>query len=72
MARTKAMNEPLPLVPATCTTGGRLPLGMAERGEQPLDAAKRQIDRLRMQRLQALEQSVARREPKAGRRGPAL
>ena len=31
---------------------------MAERREQPLDAAKRQVDRLRVQRLQPLEQRV--------------
>ena len=31
------------------------PLRMAERGEQPLDAAERQIDALGMQRQQARE-----------------
>ena len=36
----------------------QFPLRVAERGKQPLDAAKRQIDRLRMQLLQALEQRV--------------
>ena len=38
------------------------PLGMAKGCEQPLDAAKRQIDRLRVQRLEALEQGDARRD----------
>ena len=47
MARKKASSEPLPLVPATWTTGGSVRSGMAEGGEQPLDAAERQIDRLR-------------------------
>ena len=38
------------------------PLGMAERREQAFDAPERQIDRLRMQRLQPLKQRVACRD----------
>ena len=43
------------------------PLGVAERGEQPLDAAERQVDHLGMQRRQALEDAVARRRSWGGR-----
>jgi hypothetical protein len=39
----------------------QLALRVSERGEQLFDAAKRQIDRLRMQRLHALEQHVGGR-----------
>ena len=45
----------------------QLLFGLAERGEQPLDAPKRQVDRLRVQLLQPLEQRVARRDPRARR-----
>ena len=58
MARMKAMVEPLPLVPATWITGGRLLLRMAERREQPLDAIERQIDELGMQRGQPRDDGV--------------
>ena len=39
--------------------GRQLLLGMVKGREQTLDAPERQIDRLRVQRLQALEQRVA-------------
>ena len=45
----------------------QLLLRMTERGKQPLDAPERQVDRLRMQLFQPLQQRVARREPWAGR-----
>ncbi len=48
----------------------QLVLWVAESGEQPLDAPERQVDRLRMQLLQPLQQRVARREPWAGRSAP--
>ena len=38
----------------------QLALGMAERGEQPLDAVERQVDDLGMKREQPLEDGVAR------------
>ena len=49
--------------------GRQLLLGVAERGEQTLDPPERQVDRLRVQLLQALEQRVAGRDPRAGRSG---
>ncbi len=67
IARMKATVEPLPLVPATWITGGRRRCGMAERCEQPLDAAERQIDQLGMQREQAREDQ-RRAEASAGPR----
>ena len=48
----------------------KLVLGVAESGEQPLDAPERQVDRLRVQLLQPLQQRVARRVPRAGRSAP--
>ena len=39
----------------------QLVLRVAESGKQPLDAPKRQVDRLRMQLFQPLQQRVARR-----------
>ena len=54
----KAMVEPLPLVPATWITGGSRRSRVAELGEQPLDAAERQVDRLRMQGEKARDQRV--------------
>ena len=48
-------------------------LGRAERGKQPLDAAKRKIDRFRVQRFQAIEQRRACRNVEARRaRLPAI
>ena len=45
-------------------------LGMIQRREQALDAPKRQIDRLRVQLLQPLEQRLARAGSWAGRGAP--
>ena len=39
----------------------QLVLRVAESGKQPLDAPKRQVDRLRVQLFQPLQQRVARR-----------
>ena len=49
---------------------GKLLLGMAERGKQALDPPERQVDRLRMQLFQPLQQRIARRDPGAGRSAP--
>jgi hypothetical protein len=45
----------------------QLILGVAERREQPLDPPQRQIDRLRVEFFQPLQQRVARREAWARR-----
>ena len=45
---------------------GQSSLGMPEPREQALDASERQVDRLRVQLLQPLEQRLARRGPVAG------
>ncbi len=50
--------------------GRQLVLRIPERGEQALDAAERQVDRLRMQLLEALKQRVAHRGAGAGRWTP--
>ena len=44
----------------------QLLLGMTERGEQALDPPERQVDRLRMELFQPLQQRIARRDPGAG------
>jgi hypothetical protein len=48
----------------------KLLLRVPERRQQTLDAPERQIDRLRMQFLQLLEQAIARSEPGTGRGPP--
>ena len=55
MASSMASVEPLPLVPATCTTGGQSAFGMIERLEQPHHSgpSDRSIA-LGVQRMQAL------------------
>ena len=54
----KAMVEPLPLVPGHVDRRRQAALGMAELGQQPLDAPERQIDGLRMQREKARDQRI--------------
>jgi len=49
---------------------GELLFGVVEGGKQALNTPKRKVDRLRMQLLQPLEQSVARRALWAGRGSP--
>ena len=44
MARRKAQAEPLPLVPATWMTGGKLRLRIAKLAQQSLHAAQNQVD----------------------------
>ena len=44
----------------------QLLLGMTECGEQALDPPERQVDRLRMELFQPLQQRIARRDPEAG------
>ena len=52
------MTEPLPLVPATWTTGGSRRSGWPSVVEQAPDAVERQVDDLRMQLRQPLENEV--------------
>ena len=54
----KAIVEPLPFVPATWIVGGRRRSRVAERREQALDAAEREVDRLRVQGEEARDQRV--------------
>ena len=47
----------------------QLALGMAERGQQPLDAVEHEVDALGMQRQQPFEDGVARRAATAHAEG---
>ncbi len=59
----KAIVDPLPFVPATWIVGGRRRCGIAGIGEQALDAAERQVDRLRVEGEEARDQRVGRIPP---------